>query len=75
MKTLCQPGERGAEKEAKLEPTSSVGLRSKGVSRITNGTVVKIGEGPDGASVGCSIDSEVSRGLLHPQGARGGGCC
>lgn len=36
---------------------------------MTNGTVVGTREGPEGASVGCSVDSEVSHGLLRPQGA------
>ena len=52
-----------------------MGLRSKGVSRITNSMAVEIGEGPNGASMGCLVDSEVSHGLLHSRGARERGCC
>ena len=71
MKTLYQPGERGAKEEAILELTSSVGLRSEVVSQITNGTAIGIREGPDGVSAGCTVNSKVSCGLLLPRGARG----
>ena len=71
MKTLCQPGEMGAKEEAILELTNSVGLGSEGVSQITNGTAVGIGEELDGVSAGCTVNSKVSCGLLHPRGARG----
>ena len=74
MKTFCQLGEGDVEEEAILEPISLVDLKSKGVSRITNGTTIGTRDRPDGASVGCSIDLEVSCGLLRPWGAGRGGC-
>lgn len=76
MKTLCQPDEGGAEEEAMFEPIISVGLRLDSGSWLTKGTAVKAGGGPEGALVGCSVTSKVSRGLLRPRGAgRGGACC
>lgn len=42
---------------------------------MTKGKAVGTEEWLSGASLGCLVDSKVSRGLLRPQGAGGGGCC
>lgn len=73
MNTFCQLGAGGAEKEAILEPIISVGFRSEEGSRMTRGTMVGVEGGPEGTSLGRLEDSVVSRGLLRPQGAGGGG--
>ena len=49
-----------------LEPTILVDLGFEGGSWMTSGTVVGV---PEGASLGRSVDSDVSRGLLRPRGA------
>ena len=67
MNAHCQPNAGGAEEEATLEPIISVGLGYKGGSRITKGTLLGGGGGPNGASLGRSIDFVVSRGPLRPR--------
>ena len=75
MNMLCQPDAGGAEEEAILEPIILVGLGSKGVSRMTKGTVVGARGELKGTSLGCSKDLVVSCGLLRPRGAGGRGAC
>lgn len=52
MKTLYQPQEGGAEKEAILGLTSLVDLGSDEGSRVPIGTAVKTREGPEDESIG-----------------------